>query len=82
MSTSAGGISYIGTPPTPMPTLAWMGISATFEHSFTKVTARATFQGVLLRVLVFTTGPKRWAPAFSTTFTCWCGHMPASFLPS
>ena len=63
--------SNIGTPPTPLPTLAWIGMLASSVQAFTKVTARATFQGADLRVLVLTTGPKIAAPAFSTSFICW-----------
>ena len=36
------------------------------------VTAREMFQAEW-RVLVFTTGPKTWAPAASTSLTCSCG---------
>ena len=49
VTTSMGGISNIGTPPTPMPTLGWMGIFASAVHALTKVMARARFHGVLLR---------------------------------
>ena len=49
VTTSGGGHSNIGTPPTPMPTLAWTGIRASALTALTKVTARARFHGVLSR---------------------------------
>jgi hypothetical protein len=36
VTTSEGCTSAVGTPPTPMPTFAWTGISATREHSLTE----------------------------------------------
>ena len=64
---STGLNAFIGTPPTPMPTLAWTGIRATSMHGFMNVSARATFQATVRLVLTLTAGPKMVAPASCTT---------------
>jgi hypothetical protein len=43
LTMSMGETSNIGTPPTPLPTLGWMGITASAVQAFTKVVALATF---------------------------------------
>ena len=64
---SIGGTSKDGTPPTPMPTLGWIGMVASFVQALTNVTERAMFHGDVLPEFVLMTGPKILAPAFSTS---------------
>ncbi len=65
---SIGGWLDMGTPPTPIPKFAWIGIFATSQQAFVKVIARARFQGQDRLVLIFTTGPNIVTPAFSAIF--------------
>ena len=67
---SIGGVSSMGTPPTPIPMLAWTGMLEFLTQSLTMTAARATFQAKLLEVFQLTTAPKMLAPAFSQSFTC------------
>ena len=60
---STGGSACMGTPPTPIPPLRWMGISAASVHGLTMVHVRATFQATVLPVLTLTAGPKMETPA-------------------
>ena len=54
---SIGGWLDMGTPPTPIPMFAWIGIFAISQQAFIKVIARARFHGQDRLVLIFTTGP-------------------------
>ena len=71
---STGANAFIGTPPTPMPTLAWTGMRATAMHGFMNVSARAMFQATVRLVLTLTAGPNTVAPARCTT-SSWPGRL-------
>ena len=82
LTMSIGETSNIGTPPTPLPTLGWMGMVASAVQALTKVTALATFQAHDFLLLLLTPGPKMAAPDCSPSFICWCGQRPARRTPS
>ena len=74
---SIGGVSDKGTPPTPIPISAWIGIDEFSEQALVNVMARDRFQGNDLVVTMLMAGPKMVTPAFYAISNCLCGKSPA-----